>query len=115
MPLSKYVASILAPLVGTFSDAHITNSMDFTKRLSAFYANHPHMLSAPILSLDVKSLFTNVDIPLVTSFLHKKFSEDCFQLPTGLTIEALIDLIKLCTEHTIFTFNNFFYQQTFGV
>ena len=68
-----------------------------------------------MLSLDVKSLFTNVDLPLVISFIHRKFSDDSFQLPAGLTIDALIELIKLCTRSTIFTFNDCFYQQTFGV
>ena len=28
-PLAKYVASILSPFVGTFSKAHLTNSLDF--------------------------------------------------------------------------------------
>ena len=113
-PLSKYIASILSPLVGTFSKAHLTNSQDFTTRLTNFYSNNPHMLSAPLVSLDVESLFTNVSLPIVLSFLRKKFSENNLQLPSGLTIDALIDLIDLCCESTVFSFNDRFYQQTDG-
>ena len=114
-PISKYIAGILSPLVGTFSSSHLTNSHDFTSRLSAFYASNPHLLSAPILSLDVQQLFTNVDLPFVLSFLRKKFTDNNLQLPSGLTLDALLDLITLCCESTVFTFNGRFYQQTFGV
>ena len=73
------------------------------------------MLSAPLVSLDVKYLFTNVFLPIVLSFLRKKFSENNLQLPSGLTIDALIDLIDLCCESTVFSVNGRFYQQKEGV
>ena len=73
------------------------------------------MLSAPLVSLDVESLFTKVPLPIVLSFLRKKFSENNLQLPSGLTIDALIALIDLCCESTVFSFNGRFYQQTAGV
>ena len=66
------------------------------------------MLSAPMLSLDVESLFTNVPLPIVLSFLRKKFSENNLQLPPGLTIDALIELISLCCESNVFMFNDIF-------
>ena len=69
------------------------------------------MLSAPLVSLDVESLFTKVPLPIVLSFLRKKFSENNLQLPSGLTIDALIALIDLCCESTVFSFNGRFYQQ----
>ena len=73
------------------------------------------MLSAPLVSLDVESLFTKVPLPIVLSFLRKKFSENNLQLPSGLTIDALIALIDLCCESTVFSFNGRYYQQTAGV
>ena len=87
-PISKYIASIPSPLVGTFSASHLTNSHDFTSHFSTFYANNPHLLSAPILSLDVQRLFTNVDLPLVLSFLRRKFTDNNLQLPSVLTFDA---------------------------
>ena len=110
-PLAKYVANILTPLVGSFSDAHLTGSQDFTARLKNFYDNTPHLLSAPLLSLDVEALFTNVPLKSVLSFLSRKFTENNLPLPEGLTIDALIQLIKLCCDSTVFSFNNCFYQQ----
>ena len=114
-PLSKFVAKILKPLVGSFSDSHLTNTSDFTNQLTTFYRNNPHLLSAPLLSLDVESLFTNVPLDDVTGFLRSKLTNDNIDLPDGLTIDMLIELIKLCCESTVFSFNGSFYRQKSGV
>ena len=115
-PLSKFVASILKPLVGTFSDAHLTNTYDFTNQLTTFYRNNPHLLSAPLLSLDIVNLFTNVPLDDVTGFLRRKLNDSSsLNLPDGITIDILIELIKLCCNSTVFSFNGSFYQQVFGV
>ena len=52
---------------------------------------------------------------LFSFFLRRKFADNNLQLPPGLTLDALLDLITLCCESTIFTFNGRFYQQIFGV
>ena len=115
-PLSKFVANILKPLVGSFSDSHLTNTSDFTSQLTTFYRNNPRYLSAPLLSLDVESLFTNVPLGDVTGFLRRKLIDNSnLNLPDGLTIDILIKLIELCCASTIFSFNGSFYQQKFGV
>ena len=101
-PLAKSVAGILSPLVGSFSDAHLTNSQDFTTRLTSLYTNSPHLLSAPLLSLDIEALFTNVSLPSVLEFLPRKFNDNNVQLPPGLKIGAQIKLIKLCCDSTVF-------------
>ena len=103
-------------MVGTFSDAHLTNSQDLISSLNSFYNSNPQHLSAPLLSLDVASLFTNVPLDIVLSFLRKKISDNNIQLPVGLTLDALIQLIDLCcSKYTIFSFNNIFYKQIDGV
>ena len=114
-PLARFAANILSPLVGTFSSAHLNNSDDFTSHLTSFYTNNPHLLSAPLLSLDAENLFTNVPLPTVLSFLRRKFTENDLPLPSGLTLDALIEIIELCCESTVFTFNDCFYQQIEGV
>ena len=111
-PLSKFVAKILSPLVGTFSDAHLKNSQDFTTRLYTFYRNNPHYLSEPLLSLDVENLFTNVPLDPTLQFLERKLSDrDDLDLPEGITVATLIELIRLCSKSTVFSFNGSFYQQ----
>ena len=54
-------------------------------------------------------------LPSVLEFLRRKFNDNKVQLPPGLTIDALINLIKLCCESTVFSFNDSFYQQIEGV
>ncbi len=103
-------------MVGSFSDSHLTNTSDFTSQLTTFYRNNPRYLSAPLLSLDVESLFTNVPLGDVTGFLRRKLIDNSnLNLLDGLTIDMLIQLIELCCASTIFSFNGTFYQQKFGV
>ena len=74
-PLSKYVASILSPLAGKFSDAHLKNSYHFKEKLMSFYSDHPEMLTKPMVSLDVTQLFTNVPVNSVLDFLKEKLRQ----------------------------------------
>ena len=113
-PLSKYVASLLTPLAGKFSPAHLKNSYEFKERLTSFYANNPNMLMKPMVSLDVTQLFTNVDVPLVLGFLKQKFEAQAFTLPDGMHIDTLIKLVGICCKHTVFKFNSKYYEQTRG-
>ena len=114
--LTKFVAKILGPFVGTFSDAHLKDTHDFTSRLYTFYRNNPHLLSAPLLSLDVEALFTNVPLKPTLEFLERKLSNrDDLDLPEGITVSVLIELIELCCKSTVFSFNGSFYQQIDGV
>ena len=66
-----------------------------------------------MISLDVTALFTNVPLDLVLDFLRRKHEEGIFSPP--IPISEFLDLIKLCTDSTIFTFNGDAYQQKFGV
>ena len=112
--LAKWVAAILSPFVGSFSQAHISNSKDFISNINDFYVNNPDMISKPMFSLDVKQLFTNVPVLTVLDFLHNKFVEKGLSLPNGMDIDTLIELIKLCCKNTVFSFNSKFYEQTGG-
>ena len=49
-PLAKWVAGILSPFVGSFSQAHIANSKDFITSLNEFYASNPNMIAKPMFS-----------------------------------------------------------------
>ena len=109
-PLSKHLANILTPLLGSFSPAHLRDSMDLKRRLQE-EADPSH----PFLSLDVESLFTNVPIEPLLSFLRRKHAEDLVPLPEGYTIDGLLDLIRLCVKSTVFSFNGRYYRQRQGV
>ena len=72
------------------------------------------MISKPLFSLDVQSLFTNVPIHLVLDFLQRKFDEGKIVLPNGMSMTTLIKLVRLCCKNTVFSFNSQFFEQIFG-
>ena len=50
----------------------------------------------------------------VLDFLHNKFVENDLSLPNGMSIDTLIELVKLCCKNTVFSFNHKFYEQIEG-
>ena len=96
--------------VGTFSNAHLLNSTQLKQRI--LEEADPNL---PFLSLDVESLFTNVPLDPLLSFLYRKYHDGMLPLPDGYTIEGLLDLIRLCVDSTVFSFNGSFFRQKQGV
>ena len=109
-PLAQHLANILNPLLGTFSSAHLANSKELKQRLQD--EADPNL---PFLSIDVESLFTNVPIEPLLQFLYRKYHEGMVPLPAGYTIEGVLDLIRLCIDSTVFSFNGKYYRQKQGV
>ena len=64
-----------------------------------------------MISFDVKSLFTNVPVDDLLSFLEAELLN--FSLP--LPVNNMLDLIKLCMLNSSFVFNDCFYKQKFGL
>ena len=64
-PLAKYLAKILTPLLGTFSPAHLKDSVHLKEVLLA--EADPKL---PFLSIDVESLFTNTPVEPLLDFLR---------------------------------------------
>ena len=108
--LAQHLSKILTPLLGTFSTAHLLNSTQLKQRL--LEEADPNL---PFLSLDVESLFTNVPLTPLLDFLYRKYQEGRLPLPDGYTIEGLLDLIRLCVDSTVFSFNGKYYRQKQGV
>ena len=107
--ISKWLANLLSPFLGTFSPSHIKHSEDF---ICKFNNSNIPTQNIKLLSLDVESLFTKVPINDVLTFLSNKLQpyEDHFPVGLGKTIE----LIKLCVTNNIFSFNDSYYKQKFG-
>ncbi|XP_076031126.1 uncharacterized protein LOC143019371 [Oratosquilla oratoria] len=55
--LSKWLTRLLSPFVGTFSNSHIKHSEDFINKIK----HHNIPANSKLLSLDIVSLFTNVN------------------------------------------------------
>lgn len=110
--LAGWLASIMTPYLGVFSQAHLKNSQDFTDKLRAFSA-HTDLTNTKMLSLDVSALFTSVPLDCVLNFIKSKYNQNVIELP--IPIDVFLDLIRLCVNNNYFTFNNEYYLQTFGV
>ena len=106
--LSKWLNSYLKPLVGTFSDSHIMNNVDFIAKVRDIPT-----LNHKLVSFDVEALFTNVPFDDVLDFLRRKFSENTIQLP--IPAESFLELLKLCVSDNVFCFGKECYRQISGI
>ena len=81
--------------------------MDLINKIKSNPVTYPFTL----ISFDVKSLFTNVNLDDPLSYLNNYLPDTFGNLSKG----VLIDLIELCFKHNKFTFNGKLYLQKFGV
>ena len=105
--LSKYLVTLLNPLIGTISNTHIKNNVDLIEKLDALNSNYDFML----VSFDVVSLFTKVPIDDLLNYLPDILENVDLPLP----VDTIIELIKLCVKDCKFQFNGKFYEQKFGM
>ena len=79
--LSKYLSSLLKPLLGTISGSHIINSTNFVEKIKGI-----DLTDKVIVSFDVDSLFTNVPIDETLIFLEDFLPRSVVQLPLSVEI-----------------------------
>ena len=94
--------------MGKFSDAHLIHSTDFIDRIRKL--GH---VEGKMFSLDVTSLFTNVPLEYVLDKLKEQSELGTFQTPIPIT--QFLNLVRLCVDSTVFSFNGEGYRQKFGV
>ncbi|XP_078482534.1 uncharacterized protein LOC144743198 isoform X2 [Ciona intestinalis] len=97
--LAKFLAKIVAPLIGNNSH-HVRNSHEFATEC--------------LVSFDVVSLFTNVPIPLAMLAVMTRLRTDNLEDRTLLSCEDIEEGLRLCLNATCFAFQGAFYQQVFG-
>ncbi|XP_076059401.1 uncharacterized protein LOC143036029 [Oratosquilla oratoria] len=88
--VSKWLTDILSPFVGSFSNSHIKHSEDFVDKIKG--QNIPN--DRKLLSLDIVSLFTNVNTEDVLRFLEDKLHQHQQRLP--ISVSKIISLTRLC-------------------
>ena len=81
-----------------FSNSHLLHSLDFVERLRKV-----GNCEGKMISLDVTALFTNVPLQFVIQQLSKKAEEGIFTPP--IPIQPFLELIELCVDSTVFTFD----------
>ena len=113
--IAKHLAPILAPLVGN-SECHVRNSADFVQ----FARTLSLAEDETMVSFDVKSLFTSVptdeacDIARSRLEAEMEREESRVRALTGMDVEDIVFLLKLCLNTTYFQVNNKFYHQKQG-
>ncbi|XP_071510232.1 uncharacterized protein [Diadema antillarum] len=108
--LAQHLASILQPLVGQ-TVHHVKNSKQFIDQVRQMTVSNSDLL----ISFDVESLFTSVQVKDVCAIILKRLDSDR-TLPdrTKLSPTEIHDLLGMCLNSTSFIWRNTFYQQTEG-
>ena len=110
--LAAWLAKQLQPLVGEFSGAHIENNLDFKNKLQQFASGNT-CSDFKMLSLDVKSLFTQVPLDDVLNFLERVVARGTWVPP--IPFNHLRKLIEICANNCFLEWDGDIYRQTFGV
>ena len=105
--LSKWLVTILSPLVGTISTSHVKNNLDLLEKLSNIQPDYKFKL----VSYDIVSLFTKVPLDDLLNYLQEEL--DKHDLP--LLSSTLSEFIKLCVKDCKFQFYGRFYSSVTSV
>jgi len=101
--LQKILQNCLPPAI-----SHVKNSYDLFNTLLGKEIPANHLM----LSLDVKSLFTNIPSELVIEAIKNRWQH--IEEGTKITKKEFICAVQFILSSTFFTFNNITYKQIFG-
>ena len=105
--LSKYLVSLLSPLVGGTSSA-VLNSKDFADFIQQQSLNESDIL----VSFDVISLFTKVLVSLALEIARRRLElYSTLSDRTNFAVEDALQLLSLCLNATFFTIAKVLVQQ----
>ncbi|XP_068993468.1 uncharacterized protein [Neodiprion pinetum] len=98
----------LRPIVCT-SNYHIQDTRSFVNKIRNTQTPPEHLL----VSLDVKSLFTNISTKLAISLISRNWPN--LKSHTNINKKEFLAATKLCLDSCYFAYEDKFYQQIFGV
>ena len=108
--LAQHLTEIPKPLVGN-TQHHVLNSSSFIQEIKDLRLDPNDVL----ISFDVVSLFTNVPVDETCNIIKQKLLDDIsLHERTQLSVDEIIDLLKLCLSNTCFQWRDSFYEQTSG-
>lgn len=105
--LSRFLNDILKNLVPSFS-FNVKNSFEVENRLKNFRIPQ----DSSLVSLDVKSLFTNIPRDLITEIISTSWSE--ISQFTTIDKNMFLDLIRFVFDSSYFVYKGEHYKQNFG-
>jgi len=89
-------------------NSHVKNSFELYKILNGFNVPNEHTL----ISLDVKSLFTNIPGELVMEGINSRWVH--IESNTKISKQEFMDAVRFVMNSTYFTFDDVIYKQIFG-
>ena len=108
--LSKFLARLLAPLVGLTS-SRVRNSKAFVE----FMRSQVLEKEETLVSFDVVSLFTSVPTDLaIRVACHRLESDTSLSERTSLNVDDIMGLLSLCLDATFLSFRGKVYRQAQG-
>ena len=107
---AQHLAQIVKPLAGDTSH-NVFNSATFVDEIKDIHLNDNDIF----VSFDVISIFTNVPVDETCGIVKRKLlAENQLASRTSLSVDEIVDLLKLCLLSTCFQWRNTFYEQTNG-
>ena len=113
--LAKYLARLLTPLVGQ-TDSYVKDSKNFAEFVRNLQIGDDEIM----VSFDVKSLFTSIPVEVACEAAEKRLGiemgkEDSnFRASTGMEVDEIMRLLRLCLNCTYFQLDGEFYKQKRG-
>ena len=109
--LSKYVSRILTPYARD-TPSFIMNTEHFRELLSEVTIESDEIL----VSFDVKSLFTSVPVDGAITAIKNTIEADVFfERDNGISVETMLNMVRICLSTTDFQFKNRHYKLTDGL
>ncbi|XP_018346175.1 PREDICTED: uncharacterized protein LOC108750859 [Trachymyrmex septentrionalis] len=106
-PLATFLHNILIKSIPK-AKSHIKNSFELVEKLKRLHTTDQYKL----ISLDVKSLFTNVPVDIAIDCINEHWTYVAGDCP--LPREEFVGAIRFILDSTFFSFNNNFYKQSYG-
>ena len=113
--VAKHVTSLLSPLVGE-TQHHVKDSDAFVE-----FVRDLHLADdETMVSFDVTSLFTSVPTDVACDIVRKKLESEMekedgdLRAKTGMDVDDILQLLRLCLDTTYFQVNHMFYKQKRG-
>lgn len=105
---SKFLESFITPTLGK-SNFHIKDSWEFAEFIKNITIPENYIL----ISLDVKSLYTNVTLDLIEPAIKNRWID--ISKNTNLDFDTFLNVIKFVINELYFRFNEKFYKQISGL
>ena len=107
--ISSLIADILSKSYVDSNSYNVKDSFEFVEQFQNFQLPEGHK----IISLDVKSLFTNIPLDLVLHILHRDWHR--IECHTQLSQSSFFKIIDFITNYNYFSFDNKIYSQIDGM